>query len=137
MKRERDQQFFMVQTWALESRLTDALRSCDRRMLRYMAGVKWQDGRSSREVAEMCGVEELPNELRKRRLRWYGHLKRVDGGPLGEVEEIRVEGRSPVGRPRKRWSKYVMEDMNLLGIDENMAQDRQLWKAVIASRTPR
>ena len=126
-----------AETWALGNRLTDILRSCDRRMLRYMAGVRWQDGRSGSEVAEMCGVEELAGELRKRRLRWYGHLKRADGGPLGEIEEIRVEGRRPVGRPKKRWNKYVEEDMNLLGIEEGMAQDRQLWKTVIASRTPR
>ena len=49
-------------------------------MLRYMAGVRWQDRKSSCKVAEMCGVEDLSVELRQRRLRWFGHVKRAGGG---------------------------------------------------------
>ena len=44
-----------AETWALTGRLVDVLRNCDRRMLRHMAGVRWQDGRSSDEVAKMWG----------------------------------------------------------------------------------
>ena len=33
-----------AETWALTSRLMDVLGKCDRRVLRYMAGVRWQDG---------------------------------------------------------------------------------------------
>lgn len=79
----------------------DVLCRCDRRMLRYVAGVRWQDGKSSNEVAEMCGVEDLFVELRKRRLRWFGHVKRAGEGVLKEVEEVRVGGWRPVGRLRK------------------------------------
>ena len=59
------------------------------RMLRYKAGdtrqerVRWQDRKSSSEVAEMCWVEDLSVKLRQRRLRWFGHVKRagcVEGG---------------------------------------------------------
>ena len=39
------------ETWALASRLMDVLRRCDHRMLRYRSRVRWQDGRSSSEVA--------------------------------------------------------------------------------------
>ena len=40
------------------------LWKCDLRMLRYMAGVRWQIKRSSSEVAEMRGVEYLSVKLR-------------------------------------------------------------------------
>ena len=43
----------------------DILRKCDRRMLRYMARVKWQDGVSSEEVARRCGLEISWRELDK------------------------------------------------------------------------
>ena len=33
----------------------------------------------------MCGVEDLSIKLRQRRLRWFGHVKRAEGGVLGEV----------------------------------------------------
>ncbi len=46
------------------------------------------------------------------------------------VEE--VEGRRPVGRPRKTWSKCIEQDLNqLLGLREEMAQDRREWRRVI------
>ena len=101
-----------------------------------MARVRWQDGRSSTEVAEMCGVEELPVKLRQRRLRWYGHVKRAEGSVLNEEVDLRVTGRRPVGRPKKKWNSCAMEDMNILGIAEHMTQDRQLWRTVIARPTP-
>ena len=40
------------------------------------------------------------------------------GGVLNEVEELRVEGQQPVGRPKKKWSGCVTEDKNILGIEE-------------------
>ncbi len=124
-----------AETWALTNRLMEVLRSRDRRMLRYMAGVRWQDGRSSREVAEMCGIEDLSAKLRQRRLTWFGYVERAGGGALNEVWELRVEGRRPPGRPKK-WSGCVREDMNLLEIEEHIVQDRRLWRTVIACPTP-
>ncbi|MPC27829.1 hypothetical protein E2C01_021013 [Portunus trituberculatus] len=76
----------------------------------------------------MCGVKDLSVELSKKKLRWFRHEK---SGRRG-VEQ----GGGGEGRPKKRWRECVMEDMNLLGIDEHMAQDHQLWKAVITCPTP-
>ena len=53
-------------------------------------------------MAEMGVVEDLFVKLRQRRLRWFGHVKRAEGGVLNEAEELRVEGRRPVGRPTKK-----------------------------------
>ena len=36
-----------------------------------------------------------------------------------------MEGRKPVGRPKKIWSKIVEEDMKMLNIMEDMAEDRK------------
>ena len=45
-----------VETWALASRLMDVLCGpCDCKMLRYMAGVRWQDRRSSAQ----CGGRDV------------------------------------------------------------------------------
>ena len=59
--------------WALTARLKGILLSCNRRMLRYMAGVTWRDRVRSAQVA-MCGVRELGDVLIVRRLWWFGHL---------------------------------------------------------------
>ena len=39
--------------------------------------------------------------------------------------ELEVEGRKPVGRPKKTWNKVVEEDMKKLNLAEDMAEDRK------------
>ena len=48
-----------------------------------------------------------------------------------------MEGRRPVDRPKKTWSKVVEEDMKKLNITEDMAEDRQQWGRLISCPTPR
>ena len=54
------------ETWAMTKKDED-IRKCDRRMMRYMAGVKWQDAVSS-EVAKRCGLGDILESARQGRL---------------------------------------------------------------------
>ena len=49
--------------------------------------------------------------------------------------ELEVEGRRPVGRPKKTWSKVVEEDMSKLNITEDMAEERK-QRQLISCSTP-
>jgi len=60
----------------LTGKLEGILKSCDRRMLRYMARVRWQDSISSKEMAKRCGLKMIQDKLRQKRLQWFGHVKR-------------------------------------------------------------
>ena len=42
--------------------------------------------------------------------------------------EYRVEGRRPIGRPRKTWLKIVEADMAKLEIDKQDVHDRNKWR---------
>ena len=42
--------------------------------------------------------------------------------------EYRVEGRRPVGRPRKTWLESVEADMAELEIDKEDVHDRRKWR---------
>ena len=54
-------------------------------------------------------VENLEHRLRKMtKLKWFSHVKRRDENSiLRRVMELEVEGRRPVGRPKKTWSKVL------------------------------
>ena len=65
-----------AETLGLTKKLENILRSCDRGMLQFMAGVLLRNGVTSREVVESCGVKELGILLREQSLRWYGHVMR-------------------------------------------------------------
>ena len=123
--------------WPMTERLANVLTSCDRRMLRYMAGVTWRDGLRSEEVAVRCGVEMLDVVLRRKRLRWFGHVKRRgQAEPLGKIMELEADGRRPRGRPKKSWRRTVEADMRLMGVSEIDALDRAKWKKQISRQTP-
>jgi len=51
--------FYGAETWALTGKLEDILKSCDSRMLKYMARVRWQDRISSEEVAKRSGLKMI------------------------------------------------------------------------------
>jgi hypothetical protein len=85
----RSVMLYGVESWALSARLENILRCCDRRMLRYMAGVRWQD---SGEVARRCEVEELEVELRRRKLRWFGYGAKADEGSVLRLAELQKGG---------------------------------------------
>ena len=70
------------------------------------------------------------------RLRWFGHVKcRDENSILRRAMELKVEGRRPVGKPKKTWSKVLEEDMRKLNITEDMAEDRQQWRRLISRLT--
>jgi len=52
------------------------------------------------------------------------------------VYEMEVPGKRKVGRPRKTWKVTVRRDLEVFGVDENMAFDRRRWRKVITSPTP-
>ena len=90
-----------------------------------MSKVKWQNKIPNEEIRRRCGAENLKHRLRKMKLRWFGHVKcRDENSILKRVMELEVEGRRPVGRPKKIWSKVVEGDMRKLNITVDMTEDR-------------
>ena len=133
----RSVMLYGAETWEMTGRVEDILKHCDRRMLRYMAGVSWKDKINSEEVCRRCGLTDIQVKLRQRRLQWFGHVRREkEGGGLRRVEEMNVAGVRPVGRPKRTWRQTVQMDMDVLGISEDLAMDRAGWRRVIASPTP-
>jgi len=53
----RSVMLYGAETWALTRTMKGILKSCDRRMLKYMARIRWQDRISSEEMAKRCGLK--------------------------------------------------------------------------------
>merc|ERR1711888_70050 len=74
-----------AESWPLTQRLEQCIQGCDRRMLRFLVGVSLRDRLSSSEVARRCGLQEISDLARVRRLQWFGHVQRSgEGEPLSE-----------------------------------------------------
>ena len=74
-----------------------------------------KDRKSSEDLRNLVGFELITTVIRSGRLRWYGHVMRKnDKDCMTKCMEIRVEGRKPVGIPRKTWFENVEADMTKL-----------------------
>ena len=70
--------------------------------LKEQSGVSMKDRRTSEELRKFVGVQPITTVIRSGRLRWYGHvIRKSDEDWVKKCMEYRVEGRSPVGRPRR------------------------------------
>ena len=101
-------------------------------MIRWMCGISLKDRRTNEELRWLVGVEPITTFIRSGRLRWYGHVMRKgDEDLVKKCMEYRVEGRRPVGRPRKTWLESVEVDMAELEIDKEDVHDRSKWRRIV------
>ena len=102
------------------------IRKCDRKILRYMTGVKWQDGVSSEEVAKRCSLGDILKRTRQGRLQWLGHVRREgEEWALRMVEKMQVQGNRLPER------QLVQGNMKKLGLKEEQAMDQKSLKRLI------
>ena len=99
------------------------------RMLRRIKGVRLRDKVKSVDIRKELGVNSTQEEVREMRLRWYGHVQRMEEN--NEVRVIIVDMIVPGKRPRGRWMDCVQRDMQELRITPEDAQDRTFWKSRI------
>ena len=77
-----------------------------------MCGVSLKDRRTSKELSKLVRVQPNTTVIRSGRLKWLGHvMMKSDEDWVKKCMEYRVEGRRPVGRPRKTWLESVEADM--------------------------
>ena len=70
------------------------------------------------------------------RIRWTGHVARmVERKGVYRVFVEKPEGRSPFGRPRRRWEDNIKMDLQEVGCEGmdwiELAQDRDRWRALV------
>ena len=100
-------------------------------------GVSLLEHRRNEEILVEAKVEAIAAVMRRRRLEWFGHVKRRGVTEnIRAVAEMKMEGKRPRGRPRLRWNDTVRRDLNAWNIKEEWATDRERWKGLCKTRYP-
>jgi hypothetical protein len=108
---------FGSETWALTTAQTLMLERVHTRCLRDMMGVTLADRHTNAHVREVCGIPSLAALLRNNRLRWLGHVARMEEGRLPQValfSSLHFVFKRPCGRPRMRWEDCLKKDLEVL-----------------------
>jgi len=87
--------------WAMKKADTRRMQAAEMRMIR-MCGKTFRDGIPNGLRRDRTGVEDIENHLGDTRLRWFGHLERMDETNLvKKVREERVPRHMKRGRSKK------------------------------------
>ena len=125
------------ETWTTYTRQEKRLNSFHPRSIRRILGISWQDRVSNTEVLSRANIPSMFTLLRQRRLRWLGHVYRMEGGRIpkdilyGEL----ASGRRSKGRPQLHYKDVCKRDMTALDINtnfwEDLAADRIMWRSTL------
>jgi hypothetical protein len=76
--------------------------------------------------------------IKSRRKRWAGHVARM-GEERGVYSFLvgKLEGRRPMGRPRRRWVDNIRMDLQEVGCGSmdwiGLAQDKDMWRTLVSA----
>jgi len=78
-------------------------------------------------------VASIEDKIREARLHWFGHIRRRSmDAPVRRCEKFdRPDYRRSRGRPKKSWSEGIRHNLKILGLMEDMAEDRRFWRSRI------
>ena len=117
-----------AECWALKMEDERRLKTTETRMLRMICGKTLKDKMNNEKIREMTGVVRLEEFLREKRLRWFGHVERMDEkrGPVKALL-LEVDG-TKKERPKKRWKEVLECDTTARSLHRLDAQDRERWR---------
>ena len=140
------------ETWPLKADDIRRLEAFEYRCFRSILKLRWDQRITNRAVLEKIGnPTELRDSIAKRRLRWLGHVLRMDDSrhPKGCFQfdpAVSHNWRRPPGGVRLSWKARVKKDLepklkkiysrvtswhkNWMKIAEDVAGDRPQWKSI-------
>lgn len=133
-----------AEAWTMTQSDAAALGVFERKILRKIFGpicvgdayrIRWND-----ELYELYDDVDIVQRINIQRLRWLGHIARMDETtPARAAFDAVVGGQRRRGRPRARWKDQMSEITSGLGVTNwrTRAQDRIAWRRIMHQAVPR
>ena len=90
------------------------------------------------ELNDLYSSPNIVRVIKSRRMRWAGHVACMcEEGEVYRVLVGKPEGRSPLGKPRRRWVdniKMYLQEVGCGYVDWiGLAQDRDRWRTLVSA----
>ena len=134
--------------WTVTKKLESTIDVFQRNILRKILNIRWPDKISNDKLYEKTKESPWSKTVKKRRLKWYGHLIRLpEETPAKQaLREAQKASRKPRGGQKLTWLKLVKKDLENVKVKvvvkggglktvehEEVAKNRQNWQCVINS----
>ena len=98
-----------AETWPMTVANMKKLEAARHKWQRKILGITWRDKITNDTVSERTGMQKMEDILRRKRLRWLGHIYRMDENRISKqvLKWSPADGRKKSGRPRKNWNSTV------------------------------
>ncbi|GFS05221.1 LINE-1 retrotransposable element ORF2 protein [Elysia marginata] len=129
------------ESWVLYGSHTRLLERFHQRCLRTILDVHWTDYVSNVAILEQAGLPSIEAMIVKFKLRWVGHVHRMDDHRLPKIvmySEL-SSGYRERGAPRKRYKDSLKRTLSACDFDvqgwSDLATDRSAWRCRIQEAT--
>ena len=120
------------ETWPVVTEDVQRLVTADSGMIRWICDVALKDRIPTTDLLFRFGLSSINEMLRWNRLRFHGHLLRMDDNAWPKKATMHyVDGRQPRGRPRKRLCDAIRVDMKSLNLSNEDANNMAVWRRAI------
>ena len=126
-----------LETVAVSKKQVEEMEVAEMKMLRFAMGLMRKDKNRNEYIRITVKVERLGMKMREGRLRWYGHVMRIDQEYVGRrMMEMELPGKRRRGRSKRKFLNVVKEDMGEIGAKETDVEDRKIWRMMIRCGHP-
>ena len=128
---------YSCETWILTAEIERKIQTVEMRSFKRLLGISYKDHISNGEVRSRIQkaigpYEELLSTVKRRKMKWYGHVTRASG-LAKTVLQGTVRGGRRRGRQRKRWADNIR---NWTGFElrdtVRRAEEREEWRMLVA-----
>ena len=131
---------YACETWTITADIERRIQALEMRCFRKLLGISYRDHITNEEVKARIGnairpYEDLLTTVKRRKLKWYGHVTR-SSGLAKTILQGTVQGGRRRGRQRKRWEDNIKEWTGLpWNITLRKAENREEWRKLVVKST--
>ena len=128
---------YACESWTLTADTERKILAMEMRCVRKLLGITYRDHISNEEVRNRTRQAIGPNKdllttVKRRKLKWYGHVTR-SSGLAKTILQGTVQGGRRRGRQNKRWEDNIPEWTGMtLGAAMRKAERREEWRELVA-----
>ena len=129
---------YACESWTLTAEIERRIQAFEMRCYRSLLNISYKVQVTNEEVRNRIQIatgvhDDLLTMVKKRKLRWYGHISR-SSGMAKTILQGTVKGTRRRGRQKKRWEDNIKEWTGM-GFRDSLraAEARDGWKGIVAT----